>query len=180
MSPVVGNSGKVEGVVADRDICIAMGTRNRLAGDLTVAEIAIKSVITCKPEDEIHETLHTMAEKHVRRLPVVDNVGVPQGILSMDDISTHGDLNKWQGCCELSAEEIIRALKRLYGRKFPVLRAKSAVARRYDTLSFLPWSQSYLTAHRKYGARRMCDDLVGGGSFDASDQSCQRVHSAHA
>ncbi len=85
-------------------------------GDLTVAEIAIKNVITCKPEDEIHEALHTMAEKHVRRLPVVDNVGVPQGILSMDDIITHGDLNKWQGCCELSAEEIIRALKRLYGR----------------------------------------------------------------
>jgi len=116
ISPVVGNNGKLEGVVTDRDICIAMGTRNSLAGDLTVAEIAIKNVITCKPEDEIHEALHTMAEKHVRRLPVVDNVGVPQGILSMDDIITHGDLNKWQGCCELSAEEIIRALKRLYGR----------------------------------------------------------------
>jgi CBS domain-containing protein len=46
MLPVVGNSGKLEGVVTDRDICIAMGTRNRLAGDLTVAEIAIKNVVT--------------------------------------------------------------------------------------------------------------------------------------
>ena len=128
MLPVVGNSGKLEGVVTDRDICIAMGTRNRLAGDLTVAEIAIKNVVTCKPEDEIHEALHTMAEKHIRRLPVVDNHGVPQGIPSMDDIITHGDLNKWQGCCELSAEEIIRALKRLYSRKLPVTRAKPAVA----------------------------------------------------
>ena len=128
MLPVVGNSGKLEGVVTDRDICIAMGTRNRLAGDLTVAEIAIKNVVTCKPEDEIHEALHTMAQKHIRRLPVVDNHGVPQGILSMDDIITHGDLNKWQGCCELSAEEIIRALKRLYSSKLPVPRAKAAVA----------------------------------------------------
>src|ERR1700720_2520961 len=113
MLPVVGNSGKLEGVVTDRDICIAMGTRNRLAGDLTVAEIATKNVVASKPEDEIHEALHTMAEKHIHRLPVVDNHGVPQGMLSMDDIITHGDLNKWQGCCELSAEEIIRALKRL-------------------------------------------------------------------
>ena len=128
MLPVVGNSGKLEGVVTDRDICIAMGTRNRLAGDLTVAEIATKNVVTSKPEDEIHEALHTMAEKHIHRLPVVDNHGVPQGMLSMDDIITHGDLNKWQGCCELSAEEIIRALKRLYSRKVPVTRAKSAVA----------------------------------------------------
>jgi signal-transduction protein with cAMP-binding, CBS, and nucleotidyltransferase domain len=69
-------------------------------------------VVTCKPEDEIHEVLHTMAEKQVRRLPVVNNEGVPQGILSMDDIITHGDLNKWQGCCELSAEEIIRATEK--------------------------------------------------------------------
>jgi len=35
----------------------------------------------------------------------------------MDDIITHGDLNKCQGCCELSAEEIIRALKELYARQ---------------------------------------------------------------
>ena len=53
----------------------------------------------------------------VRRLPVVDQAGVPQGILSTDDIITHGDMGKWQGCCELSSEEIIRALKRLYGQR---------------------------------------------------------------
>ncbi len=117
MLPVVGDDGKLEGIVTDRDICIAMGTRNRLAGDLTVGEIATKDVFTCKPEDEIHEALHTMAEKHVRRLPVVDQAGVPQGILSMDDIITHGDIGKWQGCCELFSEEIIRALKRLYGQQ---------------------------------------------------------------
>lgn len=128
MLPVVGTDGKLEGVVTDRDISIAMGTRNRLAGELTIGEIATKNVVTCKPEDEIHEALHTMAEKQVRRLPVVNNEGVPQGILSMDDIITHGDLNKWQGCCELSAEEIIRALKRLYGQKTSAVRTHAAAA----------------------------------------------------
>jgi signal-transduction protein with cAMP-binding, CBS, and nucleotidyltransferase domain len=126
--PVVGNDQKLLGVVTDRDICIAMGTRNRLAGELTVGEIATQNVVTCKPDDEIHEALHTMAEKHVRRLPVVNKEGVPQGILSMDDIITHGDLNKWEGCCELSAEEIIRALKRLYGQKHPLVHTKAAAA----------------------------------------------------
>jgi len=104
------------GVVTDRDICIAMGTRNRLPGELTVGEVATRHVFGCKPDDEIHEALGTMAEKQVRRLPVVNNEGVPQGILSMDDIITHGDLNRWEGCCELSAEEIIRGLKRLYAK----------------------------------------------------------------
>jgi signal-transduction protein with cAMP-binding, CBS, and nucleotidyltransferase domain len=60
-----------------------------------------------------------MAERQVRRLPVVDQAGVTQGILSMDDIIIHGDMGKWQGCCELSSEEIIRALKRLYGQRAP-------------------------------------------------------------
>jgi hypothetical protein len=40
MLPVVGTDGKLQGVVTDRDICIAMGTRNRLAGELTIREIA--------------------------------------------------------------------------------------------------------------------------------------------
>lgn len=117
MLPVVGKAGKLEGVITDRDICIATGTRNRLPSELTVQEVASKNAITCKPDDEIHEALHTMAERQVRRLPVVDHDGVPQGILSMDDIITHGDLGKWQGCCELSSEEIIRALKQFYGQR---------------------------------------------------------------
>ena len=66
--------------------------------------------------------------KQVRRLPVVNKEGVPQGILSMDDIITHGDLNKWEGCCELSAEEIIRSLKKLYGQKHPLVHTKTAAA----------------------------------------------------
>src|SRR4249920_3276744 len=112
MLPVVGPDQKLVGIVTDRDICIAMGTRNRLAGELSVGEIATKTVFICKPDDEIHEAIQTMANKQVRRLPVVNNEGIPQGILSVDDIITHGDLNKWEGCCELSSEEIIRSLKK--------------------------------------------------------------------
>ena len=127
MLPVVDNDRKLLGILTDRDICIAMGTRNRLPGDLTVAEVAIPNVFTCGPDDEIHEAVGTMAQNHVRRLPVVDSQGIVQGILSMDDVITHGDLNKWQGCCELSAEEIVRSLKRLFDKHAKVhARAKAA------------------------------------------------------
>jgi len=80
-----------------------------LPGELTVGEIATRDAFTCKPDGEIHEAMDTMASKQVRRLPVVDTEGVPQRILSMDDIITHGDLNKWEGVCELSSEEIVRS-----------------------------------------------------------------------
>jgi CBS domain-containing protein len=128
MLPLVGVDGKLAGVLTDRDICIALSTRNRLAGELQVAEIATKNVFTCNPEDEIHEVLQTIADKQVRRLPVVDKDGKLLGILSMDDVIAHGDLNKWEGCCELSSEEIIKSLKRLYGQKFPLVHARAAAA----------------------------------------------------
>ena len=54
-----------------------MGTRSRFAGELTVPEIATTNIVTCKPEDEILEALQTMAEKHIRRLPVANNEGIP-------------------------------------------------------------------------------------------------------
>jgi len=128
MLPIVGPDGKLAGLVTDRDICIAMGTRNRLPGELTLGEIATARVFTCKPEDDIHEALGTMAEQQIRRLPVVNDQGFPQGILSMDDIVAHGDLDKWQGCCELSAEEIIRSLKKLYRRAHAPVSGKLAAA----------------------------------------------------
>jgi CBS domain-containing protein len=125
MLPVVGADGKIEGIITDRDICIAMGTRNRLPGSVTAGEIATKKVYTCGPDDEIHEALETMAEQQVHRLPVVDKQGVPQGILSMDDILVHADLNKWEDRCELSSEEVIRSLKRLHGQQFPLAHTRS-------------------------------------------------------
>ena len=129
MLPVVGENGKLAGVITDRDVCIAMGTRNRVAGDLTVREIATKHAFTCRPEEEIHEALGTMASKQVRRLPVINDEGMPLGVLSIDDIVRHGDWNKSAGCCELSSEEIIRALKRIYGQQMPLVHVRAATAR---------------------------------------------------
>lgn len=126
--PVVDEAGRLAGVVTDRDICIAMGTRNRLPGDVTVGEIATQKVYTCRPGDDIHEALGTIATMHVRRLPVVDANGVPQGLLSMDDILLHGDLNKWEGYCELSSEEILRSLKALYGGQLAPAPAQAVAA----------------------------------------------------
>lgn len=126
MLPVVDRDGKLVGVVTDRDICIALGTRNRLPGDLTVGEIAIAKPFTCRPNDDIHEALDTMASAQVRRLPVVSDQGMPLGILSMDDILIHTDSGKHLGVPELSAPEVIRSLKRVYGLKFPVMQKKVA------------------------------------------------------
>jgi CBS domain-containing protein len=124
MLPVVDNDGKLIGVVTDRDICIAMGTRNRLPGELTVGEIAIRRVFTCKPNNDIHEALNAMGSHQVRRLPVVNDQGTPQGLLSMDDLVLHSEVGKLRGACDLSSEEVASTMKKVYGLRQPVVPSK--------------------------------------------------------
>jgi CBS domain-containing protein len=83
--PVVEN-GTLAGVVTDRDMYIALATRNKLASDVKVSEVARKTVLTCEPEDDVHAVLATMKQGRVRRLPVVGFGGTVLGIVSMNDI----------------------------------------------------------------------------------------------
>jgi len=124
MLPVVGNDGRLIGVATDRDICIALGTRNRLAGELTIGEVATAKVFTCKPEDDVHEALQVMGTQHIRRLPVVNEKGIPLGILSTDDLIVHSEVGKLRGACELSSEEVASTLKKVYGLRYPVVPSK--------------------------------------------------------
>ena len=84
--PVLDGGGKVVGMITDRDICIAAGTRNRLPSDIQVSEVAPQKIYTCAPEDDIHAALKTMQKQKVRRLPVVGKEGKLKGILCLNDI----------------------------------------------------------------------------------------------
>jgi CBS domain-containing protein len=83
--PVVAGRA-VTGVITDRDICIALATKNLLASDVRVGQIATPHVATCRPEDDVHAALAIMKQKQVRRLPVVDSDGTVAGVLSMNDV----------------------------------------------------------------------------------------------
>ena len=78
--------GAVAGMITDRDICIALGTRNALAGETKVGSVALPKLFSVKPDVDIHAALSTMAAQRIRRLPVIDDRGTLKGILSIDDI----------------------------------------------------------------------------------------------
>ncbi len=82
--PVV-EDGELVGIVTDRDICIALGTRNRLAKDINAGEVATRGVQTCAPHDDINTAMATMRRAKVRRLPVTEN-GRLEGLLALNDI----------------------------------------------------------------------------------------------
>ena len=83
--PVVKN-GKLCGVVTDRDLFIALGTRDRKPSSLTIGEVMSDRVFTCSPEDDVDAVLELMREHTIRRVPVAGFGGTVLGIVSMNDI----------------------------------------------------------------------------------------------
>jgi CBS domain-containing protein len=94
--PVVEN-GRLAGIITDRDISIALGTRNRRASDVKVGEVATRDVQTCAPDADVHSALAIMRRAKVRRLPVTED-GKLEGILALNDVieavdRKHGDID---------------------------------------------------------------------------------------
>lgn len=84
--PVVDSDGSLVGIVTDRDICIALGTRNRPASTILVDSVMTSGVETCREDEDVVVALGRMKERRVRRLPVLDNRRKLVGILSLDDV----------------------------------------------------------------------------------------------
>jgi CBS domain-containing protein len=90
--PVVEDSDRrLVGIVTDRDLFIALGTKGRNASGLTVGEVMRPNVFCCAPSDDLHGALKIMAKQQVHRLPVVDANGALTGILSLNDVVLHAE-----------------------------------------------------------------------------------------
>jgi CBS domain-containing protein len=115
--PIVDSNEKLVGVVTDRDICVALGTRNRLPSEVTVKDVTSGKIVVCKPDDDLRRALATMAQARVRRLPVIDAAGKLRGILSIDDVVLHTETGGIKRDAELSAEDVVNTLKSVYTRQ---------------------------------------------------------------
>ncbi len=114
--PVVNDEGKVSAVITDRDLCIALGTRNQRACELKVRDVTCRAAVVCHADDHLRSALKIMAVEQVRRLPVVDHEGALVGILSLDDVTLqarhHGDTDR----PPISFEDVMNTLRAIYHR----------------------------------------------------------------
>lgn len=106
--------GKLVGVVTDRDMYIALATRNKLPSQLTVGEVARKPVWTCGPDDDVHAALATMKQYRVRRLPIEGFGGTVMGVISLNDILLAARTEK-----TIRNEEIVGTLQEICAHRHP-------------------------------------------------------------
>jgi len=86
--PVVTDDGSVVGVITDRDICMAAYTRGQSLPNMAVQSAMSKEICWCAPEESIGHAARLMAQKQVRRLPVLER-GKLVGVLALADIARH-------------------------------------------------------------------------------------------
>ncbi len=108
--PVVDDNGQVVGMITDRDVCMATGTRNQPAADIAVRQVISGTVWTCLPDDDLRTALRTMQSHKVRRLPVVDIEGHLQGVLSLTDVALASRESRPGKSNGMSWNEILPAL----------------------------------------------------------------------
>ncbi len=116
--PVVDASGQLAGTITDRDICIATATRRRLPERISAAEVMSGPVRAVLGDESVSAALDTMKKFQLHRLPVIDETGHLQGVLSMNDILCAAEHHQKA----LPAGEIVSTLAAICAHR-PVLAA---------------------------------------------------------
>lgn len=95
-SLVVMDSGKIVGIVTERDVVWAAGQHSVNLINMTVHDIMAKTLVTCTGEDSLEHAMNLMTrnpiKQRIRHLPVIDD-GKLVGLISIGDI-VHALLTK--------------------------------------------------------------------------------------
>ncbi len=76
----------IEGIVSERDIVRAMPGQTDSLFSLKVRDLMSTRVFTCSTETSVAELMHSMTEKRIRHIPVVDALGNLLSIVSIGDV----------------------------------------------------------------------------------------------
>jgi CBS domain-containing protein len=97
--PVVESksSRRLVGIITDRDIVVRVVAAGRDVRSTTVGDAITSTPVTCREDEDVTEAVTCMAQRQVRRLPVVDSEGRLVGIISQADIATRVNKDKTTG-----------------------------------------------------------------------------------
>ena len=86
-SVIITRKGKPVGIVTDRDIALKICATGKAPGEVLAKEIMSPLSISIEPDAPLKKACLLMADKGIRRLPVIDN-GKLVGIISIRNVLT--------------------------------------------------------------------------------------------
>jgi len=82
---VQDGSGKIVGIISERDIVGGMGPHGADLHDVAVSELMTSDLIKCSPTDTVLEVMAMMTDRRIRHLPVFDGDDLV-GFISIGDL----------------------------------------------------------------------------------------------
>ena len=98
------------GILSERDI-VREAARNDKFFTLTVADLMTRDVITGQPHDDLLTVAHTMTERRIRHLPVVDKERLV-GMVSIGDV-VKAQRDHYQGEVDTLQTQLLAGERRL-------------------------------------------------------------------
>jgi CBS domain-containing protein len=88
--PVVDShsSKRLVGIVTDRDLVTKVVANHRNVESATVGDAMTPNPASVRENDDVERAMSLMAERQVRRMPVVDESGRLSGIIAQADVAT--------------------------------------------------------------------------------------------
>ena len=74
------------GILTDRDIVLEILAEDVDLGSVSIGDVMSFELSTVTEDTKLIDTIQLMRDKGVRRIPVVNQEGVLQGLLSVDDL----------------------------------------------------------------------------------------------
>jgi CBS domain-containing protein len=101
------------GVVTDRDLCLEVIAEGRDPHSVQVRMCMTPTLVCCTPDDDLQKALDLMRDNQVRRIPVVDQDGIIQGMVSMADVVQRADIpsNRTHEILKKVSEPTVQASK---------------------------------------------------------------------
>jgi CBS domain-containing protein len=82
---VEDDSGKIAGILSERDIVGGMGPHGADLHDVPVSELMTTRLVKCAPDDTVLEAMAMMTDRRIRHLPVFDGDELV-GLISVGDL----------------------------------------------------------------------------------------------
>ena len=95
-------SRKLLGIVTDRDLALRVLIDRDPERSAVQECMTQRNLICCAPKDDIARVLQTMAEHHIRRVPVIGEDNCVEGIITDRDLLQNGEIDATSLCAALS------------------------------------------------------------------------------
>jgi CBS domain-containing protein len=82
---IVGEAGRVAGIISERDLVRVIAERGPAALLLTAGDVMTRNVVTCQQSSTLDELMEIMTAGRFRHVPVVED-GALIGLVSIGDV----------------------------------------------------------------------------------------------